>query len=67
MKIAGLRRQGLGLIGAMSTLLFLCPASSFGQVLYGSIVGNVTDASQAPVPGAIVKVTNKRPDGFDRL
>ena len=29
-----------------------------GQVLYGSIVGNVTDASSAPVPDAAVKITH---------
>src|SRR5215831_14420935 len=28
------------------------------QVLYGSIVGDVTDSSSAPVPGAAVKITN---------
>jgi hypothetical protein len=29
------------------------------QVLYGTIVGNVTDASHAAVPGAAVKIVNK--------
>src|SRR6266545_787143 len=29
------------------------------QVLYGSIVGNVRDQSDAPIPGATVTVTNK--------
>ena len=31
-----------------------------GQVLYGSIVGTVTDASNSVVPGAAVTVTNKQ-------
>lgn len=38
--------------------LFLVP-SSIAQVLYGSIVGNVTDKSGAVVAGATVKITNK--------
>jgi hypothetical protein len=38
--------------------VFLAPVS-FAQVLYGSIVGNVTDNSNAVVAGATVKITNK--------
>ena len=34
------------------------PASSYSQVLYGSITGNVTDSTAAPVPGAKVDVKN---------
>src|SRR5687768_6017133 len=37
--------------------LALSPHAS-AQVLFGSIVGNVTDPSSAGVPGAQVKVTN---------
>ncbi|MGC8791816.1 MAG: TonB-dependent receptor domain-containing protein [Bryobacteraceae bacterium] len=40
-------------------------APSLAQVLYGSIVGNVTDPSDAPVPGATVTVTDKE-TGFSR-
>src|SRR5438093_39387 len=44
--------------------LALVPAGTFSpitlaQVLYGTIVGNVKDASEAGVPGATVTVTNK--------
>ncbi|MGH9843329.1 MAG: carboxypeptidase-like regulatory domain-containing protein, partial [Blastocatellia bacterium] len=40
--------------------LFFCTAPPVaGQVLYGSLVGNVTDASGAAVPG--VKVSIKEP------
>src|SRR5580704_9517421 len=35
--------------------LFTQPATA--QVLFGSLVGNVTDASGAGVPGAVVKIT----------
>ena len=34
------------------------PASSYAQVLYGSLTGNVTDSTAAPVPGAKVDVIN---------
>jgi hypothetical protein len=49
----------------MSRLVFLTvlaltslPASSYAQVLYGSLTGNVTDSTAAPVPGAKVDVIN---------
>jgi hypothetical protein len=38
-------------------LLILCNQKSSAQVLLGSIVGNVTDASGAGVPAAMVKIT----------
>jgi len=38
-------------------LLTLAPANGLAQVLYGSIVGTVTDSSGLAVPGATVKVT----------
>jgi hypothetical protein len=44
---------------ALSICLLVIPSVQTvqAQVLYGSIVGNVTDASGASVPGAIVKAT----------
>jgi hypothetical protein len=41
---------------AIVLALFHCPANA--QVLFGSMVGNVTDASDAAVPGASVKITD---------
>ncbi|HEX4947142.1 MAG TPA: carboxypeptidase-like regulatory domain-containing protein, partial [Blastocatellia bacterium] len=43
---------------AILLTLFLTSVAS-AQVLYGSIVGNVTDNSNAVVAGATVKITNK--------
>jgi outer membrane receptor protein involved in Fe transport len=39
-------------------LLFAAPRAQ-AQVLYGSIVGDVTDVSQAAVPGASVRITHR--------
>lgn len=38
-------------------LLIICNQKSSAQVLFGSIVGNVTDATGAGVPAATVKIT----------
>src|SRR5713226_8621494 len=46
-----------GALLAAVCMLFTVPRAS-AQVLYGSIVGEVTDSSSAPVPGAAVKITN---------
>src|SRR5262245_46619432 len=34
-------------------------AAAMAQVLYGSLVGNVTDATRGAVPGALVTITHK--------
>src|ERR1700719_3613211 len=44
------------LLGALAALIPICQLDS--QVLYSSIVGNVTDATGAAVPGATVKITH---------
>src|SRR5688572_10002554 len=54
---APVRRWVTVVIGTAIALL-LYAGQLDGQVLYGSIVGNVLDPSGAPVPGAIVKVIN---------
>ena len=38
--------------------VLLVPAAAWAQVLYGSLVGNVTDPNGAAVSGAKVEVTN---------
>lgn len=47
--------------GWIVALLACCLSTSltYAQVLYGSIVGNVTDKSDAALAGATVKITNK--------
>lgn len=40
-------------------VLFLSSSLSYGQVLYGTVVGNVTDPSQGAVVGATVTLSNK--------
>lgn len=44
---------------AFLTLAVLLSTSAAAQVLYGSITGNVTDASNAAVPNVTVTVTNQ--------
>ena len=44
---------------AVICLFLLSPVTAWSQVLYGSIVGNVRDASGGAVPGATVTITNK--------
>src|SRR5882672_8689655 len=43
---------------AMAAIFFAPQASA--QVLYGSVVGNVTDPSGGNIPGANVTITNKQ-------
>jgi hypothetical protein len=43
---------------AALVVLTLVPVQSAAQVLYGQLVGNVTDASKAVIPGAAVTATN---------
>src|SRR4029453_415758 len=57
-------RYGLRSVPSASVCLTLVLAalvmqgSAFGQVLYGSLTGNVSDASGAIVPGATVEAVN---------
>jgi hypothetical protein len=48
----------LSLIAGLAVLLIASQATTFGQGLYGSLVGTVTDPSGAVVPSAGVTVTN---------
>ncbi len=53
-------RPSVCLLGAaMLACLVLLPTVSAAQVLYGSVVGNVRDASGATIPGATVTIINK--------
>jgi hypothetical protein len=52
-------RPAVGALGAALLVAFLVvPSAVNAQVLYGSIVGNVTDSTGAAVPGAIVGITH---------
>lgn len=53
------RRQPLSSIHWLLLALLLAPvATAAAQVLYGSIVGNVTDATGGALPGATVTITH---------
>jgi hypothetical protein len=43
----------------LASLVCLAPQSATAQVLYGSIVGNVKDTTNAALPGATVTITNQ--------
>ena len=46
-------------VGCIAALILLAgPASLAAQVLYGSMVGNITDSSGGAVPGATVTITH---------
>jgi len=42
----------------LCALALSAPDALFGQAVYGSISGNITDASGAAVPGAKVAITD---------
>jgi len=53
------RRAGPALLYLLTALLLAGPVPrAAAQILYGSIVGSVTDGSGASIPGAQVKITN---------
>jgi hypothetical protein len=49
----------LGLMFALLLAVGVLPGAASAQVLYGSLVGNVTDQNGAVIAGATVTVTNK--------
>ena len=53
------RRTGTLFAGLALMMTLLMASAAQAQVLYGSIVGNVTDKSDAAITGATVKITNK--------
>ncbi len=62
---ASIRRGHTGRISRFVLAAALCalvllpsPRAIYGQVLYGSLTGSITDPSQAAVPGAAVQLVN---------
>ncbi len=56
-KVSDMHR-GLGFALLLCVVLLLVPAA-YSQILYGSLTGTVTDASNAVVPNATVTITNQ--------
>src|SRR5256885_7563893 len=54
------RARFASLLSLLLGLLLFLPMQSFGQAVYGSIFGTVTDPTGAVVPNAKVTVTNVR-------
>ncbi|MCE5310539.1 MAG: TonB-dependent receptor [Acidobacteriales bacterium] len=59
------RRRPAGRVSGFVLCVALCafahlsgPSEAYGQVLYGSLTGSITDPSEAGVPDATVQVTN---------
>ncbi|MCZ2076854.1 MAG: TonB-dependent receptor [Bryobacteraceae bacterium] len=47
-------------IGVIAVICFIgINGAAYAQILYGSIVGNVKDSTDAPVPGASVSITSR--------
>ena len=53
-------RSQTSVIVLAAALAAIAASASPAQVLYGSIVGNVSDPSGAPVPGASVTIREKQ-------
>lgn len=53
-----LGRLGLCTLTLTVIVFLFAPSPAAAQVLYGSIVGTVRDASNAPVPGAAIRITD---------
>ena len=52
------RRHYARCLATLALSVLLVPAAAWAQVLYGSLVGNVTDPNGAAVEGAKVEITN---------
>ena len=53
------RAASAAVIAALALAALCVPAVVIAQVLYGSMVGNVTDETGGAVPGATVTITNR--------
>ena len=56
-----IRKNRFTRVAFLLTLLlgWLAPEPGQAQVLYGSIVGNITDPSGAPIPGVLINIANR--------